>query len=670
MPRESMSSFDIAVVVSELNRLVKEAFIDNIYHLNGFTLLIRLRREGSTSHLLIEAGRRIHLTWYLAQVPARPSQFCMSLRKWLRNGRLVEASQPGSERMVVLQVSTWAGTLKLIVELFGKGNIILVDAGGEIRNALQRRRMRDRSVVPGEQFRMPPPSGPDLWRLAPDDLARLTGRSTSVIRALGSLLGVTSPYSDEALASASVEASADASSLTREQLQMLHASLQRLIDRTRSGRYQPLLIVDAEGKAQDVIPFPMSVYSGLRAQGFPSFNQALDEYFMEFSRAGALQRHEAELTQQLVEQQRIVEQQLNRLKELQRVADEGSRTADLIMANLAALKELQTLIVSLRREGLSWDDIPKRLAGVESLAPQPLIVLSLDPSAHSVTVRLGDVELALDFLRPPREEAERNYREVKEARRKIAGVMAALEQAKEAAMELRSRPAKGKEEERPPQRRREEPWYTHFHFFRSSEGFLVVAGKDAGSNEVLIKKHVEPEDIIFHSEAPGAPFVVIKTEGKSPGEPSLNEAATFTVCQSKAWRHGFGSSTAFYVRPEQVSKRAPSGEYLTKGSFMVLGSRTYLRGIPLRYAVGVKLSDGEVQGVGGPEEAVRAQAHAYALLVPGDEPAPKIAGELAARFTSELRDKGLIAPHATIPPELIRQLIPAGRGRLLETGRS
>ncbi|MEM3046050.1 MAG: ribosome rescue protein RqcH [Candidatus Bathyarchaeia archaeon] len=667
MPRESMSSFDIAVVVTELNSSAKEAFIDNIYHHEGSSLLIKLRREGSTSQLLIEAGRRIHLTWYLIQVPEKPSQFCMSLRRWLRNGRLLGVSQPGSERVVVLDVSTWAGSIRLIVELFGKGNIVLVDEHGEIRSCLYKRRMRDRSVFPGERFKMPPPSGPNLWKLTLADLGALAERRVSIIRALGSSLGVTSPYSDEALALAGIDPSAEASSLDKEQFQRLHTSLQKLIDRTTSGGYRPAVILNAEGKAQDVTPFPMSIYSSQPTRDAETFNQALDEYFAELSTTDAVKQRGRALEQQLAEQQRITEQQQARLKELEHAAEESSRLGDLIMANLPALKELQARIVSSRREGLSWEEISQRLASLESLAVQPLNVTDIDPSAHSVTVKLSGMSLTLDFLRPPQEEAEIRYARAKEARRKIQGVKTALQQAKEAVMELRNRSAEAEEETL--ERRREKPWYRRFRSFRSSEGFLVVAGKDAGSNEALIKRHVEPTDVIFHSEAPGAPFVVVKTEGKTPGETTLREAATFTVCHSKAWRHGFGSSSAFYVKPEQVSKRAPSGEYLTRGSFMVVGSRNYLKGVPLRYAVGVKVSDSEVEALAGPEEALKAQTDAYAVLVPGEEPAAELARELAAHFTTQLRDKGLIAPHTTIRSETLRELIPAGRGRLLRTGR-
>jgi predicted ribosome quality control (RQC) complex YloA/Tae2 family protein len=49
---------------------------------------------------------------------------------------------------------------------------------------------------------------------------------------------------------------------------------------------------------------------------------------------------------------------------------------------------------------------------------------------------------------------------------------------------------------------------------------------------------------------------------------TLNEAGQFSVCFSAAWDSKVITS-AYWVHPDQVSKTAPSGEYLTVGSFMI-----------------------------------------------------------------------------------------------------
>ena len=63
----------------------------------------------------------------------------------------------------------------------------------------------------------------------------------------------------------------------------------------------------------------------------------------------------------------------------------------------------------------------------------------------------------------------------------------------------------------------------------------------------------------------------------STGEPippkSLNEVGAMAICNSAAWDAKVVTS-AWWVHHDQVSKTAPSGEYLTTGSFMIRGNKS------------------------------------------------------------------------------------------------
>lgn len=176
-------------------------------------------------------------------------------------------------------------------------------------------------------------------------------------------------------------------------------------------------------------------------------------------------------------------------------------------------------------------------------------------------------------------------------------------------------------------------WYEKFRWFVSSEGFLCIGGRDATSNEVVIKKHVDKQDIIFHTEMPGSPFFVIKAEGKTAGEATLQETADATASFSKAWKMGFPSTEVFSVLPDQVSKKAESGEYLPKGGFMVRGKRTYYRG---ELKLGVGLKEGRVMA--GPEQAVKKHCETYAVITPGDDKPSDTAKKIAKKLNADLDD--------------------------------
>jgi predicted ribosome quality control (RQC) complex YloA/Tae2 family protein len=151
--KEELTSFDIPVLVLELDQMIKDVYVDNIYQTNHSIFIFKLRQPNNpTLHLLIESGKRFHLTSYTYEKPQRPPTFCMALRKHLRNGRVTEILQHEFERIITIKVRAREGDFELICELFGEGNIILVSPENKILQALSYRKMRDRNILRGEPY--------------------------------------------------------------------------------------------------------------------------------------------------------------------------------------------------------------------------------------------------------------------------------------------------------------------------------------------------------------------------------------------------------------------------------------------------------------------------------------------------------------------------------------
>lgn len=198
------------------------------------------------------------------------------------------------------------------------------------------------------------------------------------------------------------------------------------------------------------------------------------------------------------------------------------------------------------------------------------------------------VEVEVLLGEKPQDAAARYYELAKKYKAKTAGVKKAMAETEKAIAALeKEKEAKTKtlDKERGKVRVRESrkrEWFEAFHWFRTSTGFLAVAGRDAQQNDLLYSKHVEPQDLFFHADVQGAPATVLKTEGKTKelDEQTAREVAQFAASYSRAWKQGLGSCDVYYVRPEQVSKSS-HGEYLGKGAFMIKGERNWVRGIPL-----------------------------------------------------------------------------------------
>ena len=151
--KQVMTSFDLAATVQELSGSLLDLRLDNVYQVSPLTLLLTFPQR----RLIIEAGKRCHLTRYDVDKPSTPSQFCSIMRKYLNGGAVQRIQMDDFERIVSIEVASREGIYKLVFEIFGKGNIILVDANNIILQALSYRRMRDRDIIRGTAL-MPPPS--------------------------------------------------------------------------------------------------------------------------------------------------------------------------------------------------------------------------------------------------------------------------------------------------------------------------------------------------------------------------------------------------------------------------------------------------------------------------------------------------------------------------------
>ncbi|MBW3002822.1 DUF814 domain-containing protein [Candidatus Woesearchaeota archaeon] len=246
------------------------------------------------------------------------------------------------------------------------------------------------------------------------------------------------------------------------------------------------------------------------------------------------------------------------------------------------------------------------------------------------------MEIRLDLRKTIEQNASAYFDKAKKAKKKIAGVKKALKEFEKEHEKIvqQKEQAVSKEEDKIELKKEKEKakktkkWYEKFRWFISSEGFLCIGGRDATTNEIIVKKHAEKDDIVFHTEAPGSPFFVIKTEGKKVGEQTLKEAAQATAIYSRAWKMGLATALVYWIKPEQVRKELG----LPKGSFMIHGKRNYSEPV-LQIAVGV-LPDERVMG--GPVEAVKKNCGKIVVLVQGKKKKSDIAKKIKKEINRDL----------------------------------
>lgn len=673
----------MAAVVLELQECIIDSRVNSVYQLDGKTLLLKLHKPDKPElRLVLESGRRLHLTSYVLEKPLTPPAFCMALRKYLRNSRLTSLEQYEFERIVVLSFKTSAGVVRLVLELFGEGNVILVGEDGRILQALSYKRMRDRNILCGEVFVFPPSSGKNPSKIGKEEFRSILKGvgDVEVVRAVARFLGVGGVYAEEALLRAGVDKTKHCDALGEKEIDSISDGLRALLSRVQTRDLEPTIVLDESDSLLDVVPFKLKRYEGFRLQSYEGFNEALDEFYARVTAVEkALAGVEVDRLQREAERlKRIIADQEKVMAEAEAKADRDKRIGDTIYAYSGDFQALLDKFSVGKQMGKNWNAVVSEVLSEKKAGLKPSVFFeSLDAKGLTANVCVEGLIFGLELQRSLFENAASFYERGKKARQKLEGARAALEDSRRKLAEVEKKMHKAEELEqvKPAEAMQElakhkvkhKEWFEKFRWFVSSDGFLVVAGKDATSNEVLVKKYTEDKDVVFHADIVGAPFVVVKTEGKKPSEQCLREAGEFAAAFSRGWREGFGSVDVYWVRPEQLSKGGPSGESVSHGAFVVRGERNWMRGTPLRIAVGVAISDRESRARigGGPVEAVRAKSNAYVVIVPGDvegkELFNRVLTSLGRKLPRELRETVL-----KVSVEEIREFIPYGKGRILE----
>lgn len=225
------------------------------------------------------------------------------------------------------------------------------------------------------------------------------------------------------------------------------------------------------------------------------------------------------------------------------------------------------------------------------------------------------MQIEIDLNTSVDENAGTYFDLAKKAKKKIEGAKRAIEDTKKKLEDLEKKEDQFIQEEQKKQAKKEikKEWYEKFHWFISSEEVLCIGGKDATSNEIIIKKHLEPTDLVFHTELPGSPFFLIK-EGQKCGNATKEEVAQATSVYSKSWKAMHTQGDVFYVLPEQVTKEAKSGEFIAKGAFMIYGKRNVMHP---KVEMAIGLVNEKI--IGGPVDSIKARTANYVTIIPGKE---------------------------------------------------
>jgi predicted ribosome quality control (RQC) complex YloA/Tae2 family protein len=362
--KKQLNSADICFLASELNATLVSARIDKAYQLGEKELKLKIYAPGAGSLDLILAPDYICVSRFPRKAPETPSSFAMQLRKHLGGAYIREIRQPGFDRIIEIVLEREGKKYMLLSELFSRGNIMLCNEEGKILGLMEWQKWKDRKLGVGQKYEYPP-AAKNPFDL---DFACMRTIVSSSEKKLGSVLatdaGLGGTYAEEVCRLCGVDKDRPAKDLANSEMDALFDSFSAVRQRIRNGPTQPS-IVYLDGKHLDIVPLDLSIFAEYEKKAFPSFNEAVDEYFSKEEFSSEQHDKEKKYLKELAKLEDIESKQRGLIERFEKEGVEFQVEGDLIYQKYAEVEQLINIVKDARNKGFSWEDISRKLSGKE-----------------------------------------------------------------------------------------------------------------------------------------------------------------------------------------------------------------------------------------------------------------------------------------------------------------
>lgn len=550
----ALDGIAVANLAFELDACLTGGKIAKIAQPEPDELLLTIKNNKTAYRLLLSAGASlplIYLTGQNKQAPLTAPAFCMLLRKYIGNGRILRIEQPGLERIINFTIEHLdeMGDLKrkiLIIELMGKhSNIIFCQENGTILDSIKHipgSVSSVREVLPGRPYFIPDTrQKADPLQLTEEAFSgHVLSRPIPLGKAIyNGITGISPAVSEELCFRAALDSSVPANQLTGQEAALLFTELQKLADRIRKHDFSPVIYYEGEVPAE-FSALPLTHFSSLTAREFSSISEVLENYYAARDQITRIRQKSSDL-------RRIVQTALER----------NQKKYDLQIRQLKDTEKRE----KFRIYGELLNTYGYELTGGEK-------------TLKAVNYYTGDeVTIPLDETLDARENAKRYFEKYNKLKRTWEALSELTETTRaeiEHLESIRTALDLALYEEDLTQIKEELREYGYIKkrgpgdkkaritsrplCYRSSGGFLIYVGKNNYQNEELTFKIASGNDWWFHAKGIPGSHVIVKTEGKELPDRDFEEAAALAAYYSKG--QGSEKVEVDYIQKKHVKKAA------------------------------------------------------------------------------------------------------------------
>ena len=392
---------------------------------------------------------------------------------------------------------------------------------------------------------------------------------------------------------------------------------------------------------------------------FENYNDAIDTWYGQHdSGATARRAHEKMISEQPrgldTESDKLSRRLNSQKKSLEKFDKEinENRTKGLVIQENS--QQIDYLISEATQTigEIGWKDFSKKALEFEYIS-------QVNPKEKKMLLKLpneaGDVWISIE--NSAQLNAQVYFSKAKKVKDKSEGAREALLETERLLKKAKKSEIKRKEKDQVTViKRAKRFWFERFRWTIIDGMHIFVGGRDAKSNDSLIKKHMRSGDLYFHADLHGAASCVSKlkigferdnnpppylTKGVNAyricdsmediefSETAKLQAANMALIWSRGRTGGGGAGTSFWVKPGQVSKTAETGEFVAKGAFIVRGNRNWIKDLEMKMAIGLICINGIPLLLGGTSEIVSSLCERWAEIQPSNQKKEKLANQIS-----------------------------------------
>ncbi len=351
-----LSSIEMHVLVGELQVIVG-AYLKKFYDLGSDSFKISFSQKNASVLIYCRLVRTINITSF-TEAAGEATNFAMAMRKRIEASKVSAVEQIGSDRIIAIGLEGAHGTFKLVIEMYGKGNMLLLDQDGIIVLAYKIMEQKNRVIRPKAKYEFPKTQAFDFSKSSAQRIVSGIGSiDNRLITTLAASLNLGPLYVEDIIVSSGL--SPNLKALDLDQKRKLNDGINKFYSKLESEK--PRIYIDQNGKYLDYAIVGIEKYKEGESVEFESLSALLDKFYLgERSLSVDVDRKLEELKVSLEQQIELVNRFEEESKEYFEAGNtilnnmnEINKVIDYLKQNRrATIEELRAHFPELKLEGL------------------------------------------------------------------------------------------------------------------------------------------------------------------------------------------------------------------------------------------------------------------------------------------------------------------------------